>query len=459
MRISQINNNVAFGYDKRLNKKLNERLSLVPSTPATRLISDMNSTCNSTESTIVQLERPENGGVDRNEEQINILLSYFVNAKRTLCHLVDRLFPDLNFTKKTIDTYDKEEVERGILYESIPEEEAKKSAYKWRENMFQLLENDLDNKVLSTPNGLSGVGVGFGEDGDQNSLLKFEPSSSSPKSLDDVVGLDRCVEDIKDYIIYPLKYPKEAKQREEEYGIKIPSFSVFFGPPGCGKTMLAEAIAAESGCDMYILDLSQVGSTYVNGTVINIAKAFKEIEDIAKKSEKPIILFMDEMDSILAKRDGSESKSEEDNKVVNTLLPLITSAQDKNIMIIGATNMYNLLDPAAVRRIKFKSYIGLPNQKDIQKLLNKTLSKYKMGKNLADNEEALNRISKSLVGYSPSNIVDMVDGALKLAYKGNREVIEKDFEEVLKEGSFEKINEEEYLPENKKRSKRIGIKY
>ena len=459
MRISQINNNLTFGYDKRLNKKLNERLSLVPSTPTTRLIADMNSTCNSAESAIVQLEKSENGGVDRNEEQINILLSYFINAKRTLCHLVDRLYPDLNFTKRTIDTYDKEEVERAVLYESIPEEEAKKSAYKWRENMFQLLENDLDNKVLSTPDGLSGVGVGFGEDGAQNSISKFEPSSSSPKSLDDVVGLDECVEDIKDFILYPLKYPKEAKQREEDYGIKIPSFSVFFGPPGCGKTMLAEAIAVESGCDMYKLDLSQVGSTYVNGTVINIAKAFKEVEEVAKNSSKPVILFMDEMDSLLAKRDGSESKSEEDNKVVNTLLPLITGAQDKNIMIIGATNMYNSLDAAAVRRIKFKSYIGLPKQEDIQKLLKKCLSKYKMGKNLSDNDEALDRISKKLVGYSPSNIVDMVDGALKMAYKAQREVIETDFENVLKKGSFEKIKEEEYLPENKKRSKQIGIKY
>ena len=232
MRISQITHNVAFGYDKRLNKKLNERLTLVPSTPVTRLIADINSTCNSTESAIVQLEKPENGGVDRNEEQINILLNYFMTAKRTLCHLVDRLFPELNFTKKTIDAYDKEEVERAVLYDYIPQEEAKKPAYKWRENMFQLLENDLENKFLSTPDGLSGVGVGFGEDGAQNSLLKFEPSSSSPKSLNDVVGLDECIEDIKDFILYPLKYPKEAKQREEDYGIKIPSFSVFYGPPG-----------------------------------------------------------------------------------------------------------------------------------------------------------------------------------------------------------------------------------
>ena len=185
-----------------------------------------------------------------------------------------------------ISSMPKGEVLKALNPENEPKEEVNKPCYKWREILFQPLDSDLESKTnLSTPNGLSGVGVGFGEDGVQNSLSKFEPSSSSPKSLDDVVGLDECIEDIREFILYPLEHPIEAKQREEDYGIKIPSFSVFFGPPGCGKTMLAEAIAAESGCDMYILDLSQVGSTYVNGTVINIAKAFKEIEDIAKKSE------------------------------------------------------------------------------------------------------------------------------------------------------------------------------
>lgn len=455
MRVS-LNNNINFGYDKRLNQKLNNRLNNSEQTPTTKLIGEMNSTCNSVESMIIQLENPSSGGVDRNEEQINILLSYFLSAKRTLCHLVDRIFPDLNFMKKTIDTLDKEEVEKAVIYESEPPQEVNKLCYKWREVLFQQLDDDLESKAnLSTPNGLSGVGVGFGEDGAQNSLLKFEPSSSSPKSLDDVIGLDKYKNKIRTFLIFPLENPKEAKQRELDYGIKIPGFSVFFGPPGCGKTMLAQAIAAESKCDMYMLDLSQVGSTYVNGTVINIAKAFKELEEIAQKSPKPVLLFMDEMDSLMSKRDGSESKSEEDNKVVNTLLPLITRAQDKNILIIGATNMYNALDPAITRRIKFKPYIGLPNESDIKKLLIKELSKFKMGQNLAQDNEALEELSKKLVSYSPSNIVDMVSLASEYAYFESREVQAKDIEEALKDGNFEKINEEEYLPQNKKQNKII----
>lgn len=456
MRISSLNN-ISFGYDKRLNQKLNDRLNNSSQTPAIKLIGEMNSTCNMVESMIVQLENPSNGGTDRNEEQINILLSYFLTTKRTLCHLVDRIFPDLNFLKKTIDTLDKEEVERAVIYENEPPQEVNKPCYKWREILFQQLDSDLESKIsLSTPNGLSGVGVGFGEGGEQNSIAKFVPSSSSPKSLDDVVGLDLYKKKIKNFIIFPLEHPSEAKQREIDYGIKIPSFSIFYGPPGCGKTMLAEAIAAESGCDMYKLDLSQVGSTYVNGTVINIAKAFNELEEIAKKSPKPILLFMDELDSLMSKRDGSESKSEEDNKVVNTLLPLILGAQDKNILIIGATNMYNSLDPAVKDRVKFSAYIGLPNESEIKKLLFKELNKYNMSQNLANDDEALLRLSKKLIGYSPRSIVNMLSITREYAWEESREVIEEDIEKTLAKGNFEKINEEEYLPQNKKQSKVIG---
>lgn len=455
MRISTVNN-INFGYDKRLNKKLNDRLNNSSQTPTIKLIGEMNSTCNAVESMIIQLENPSNGGTDRNEEQINILLSYFLTTKRTLCHLVDRIFPDLNFLRRTIDTLDEEEVERAVIYENEPPQEVNKPCYKWREILFQQLDSDLESKTnLSTPNGLSGVGVGFGEGGEQNSLMKFTPSSSSPKSLDDVVGLDKYKKKIKNFIIFPLEHPIEAKQRELDYGIKVPGFSIFYGPPGCGKTMLAEAIAAESGCDMYKLDLSQVGSTYVNGTVINIAKAFNELEEIAKKSPKPILLFMDELDSLMSKRDDSESKSEEDNKVVNTLLPLILGAQDKNIIIIGATNMYNSLDPAVKDRVKFSAYIGLPNKSEIKKLLAKVLNKYKMSQNLANNDEKLTDLSKKLISYSPRSIVNMLSLALEYAWEESRELIETDIEKALVEGNFEKINEENYLPNTKKGTKSV----
>ena len=469
MKLSPINN-LAFGYNKRLSQRLNKRLTESSTTPTTNLVSEIHSILNATESEIIHLEDEKNGGIERNEEQINTLLSIFLGAKRSLCNLVDKLYPELNFTKATMDALDQEQTERDELYEDTAIS-TQDIAYKWREVLYEKLEGDeelkdtynsltsdyVGSKALSTPS-KSGVGVGLGEDGKKQILNKFEPSSSSPKSLNDVVGLDNCIRDIEDLIVFPLEYPEKIKQREQEYGIKVPSFCIFYGPPGCGKTMVAEAIAAQTDCEMYKLDLSNVGSTYVNESAINVANAFKEVEEIASKSDKPIILFMDEADSLLTKRGDNGSRSSEDDKVVNTFLPLITRMEDKNVIIICATNRYDALDSAIKSRAKYKAYIGLPKQDDIKELLERRLSQFDMGRNLVFDDEAINRISKSLIGYAPRDINEIVRSAFLAAYRKDRPVIEEDFTTLLQENNWEKINEQEYLPENKKIKKTVGFK-
>ena len=82
-----------------------------------------------------------------------------------------------------------------------------------------------------------------------------------------------------------------------------------------------------------------------------------------------------------------------------------------------------------------------------------------MGQGLATDEEALDRISFSLIGYSPSNIVKIISDASMLAYRAQKEIGELDIAFAKIRSSFDKINEQEYLPENKKRSTKIGIAY
>lgn len=460
MRISP-SNNINFGYNKKLNRRLNEKLQSAPQTSAIRLIKELNSFCNTTESDIVTLESEAYGGIDRNEEQINVQLPVFMMAKRQLCSLVERFFPELDFLKTTLDTLENEDEARIDLYEKLHPFDKVKLCYNWRDELFQALDVDLEQQALlvSTPN-LRGVGVGLDESGTETLLQKYESDSSSPKSLNDVVGLDEQIEDIEDLVLYPLSNPQEASQRELDYGIKIPHFVMLYGPPGCGKTMIAQALSTQSGCEMYMIDLSQVGSTFVNGTVINIAKAFNEAAQIAQGLDKPLLLFMDEMDSILSKRDDSTGANKEDSKVVNSMLPLIESAKNKNIIIVGATNMYDKLDVAVKRRAKHnKIYIGLPKEKDIIKLLQKQLGNFRMGQNLASNQEELEKLAKELLGYSASDICSITEKAAIYAYRAKREVGIADFTETLSKGSWEKINEQDYLPENKKRKVQIGIQY
>lgn len=397
-----------------------------------------------------------------------------MDAKLYLCKTVDRLFPDLNFSQKEQDAYDEESSKMELPFDA-ESDKGIKSAYIWRDMLVDnmICQKNESNKI-ETPDFKSVPDANLSDDefvaktladafssgGTKSETLveKFKPFSYSPKSLDDIVGLKDSVEDIKDSIILPLKDPEAARIRKEEYGLDIPGFAIFFGPPGCGKTMLAEAIAAETGCDMYTLDLSKFGSSYVNGTSTNVAKAFEYVKEQAKKSDKPVLLFMDELDSVLKAR-SSEGDSAEDNKVVNALLPMLTQAKENNILIIGATNRYDMLDSAAKRRMNFKCYIGLPSEKEIAKLLSNKLSDMTKGAELSEDKEALEKISSKLKGYSPSNINDMINDAAKIACKNNRAIKASDFDTVLKEGVWEKIDESEYLPENKQKPKNpIGFR-
>ena len=99
MRISPVYS-INFGYNKKLSQRLNDRLNNSKQTPTIELIGEMNSTCNSVESMIVQLESPNSGGVDRNEEQINILLSYFFDNKKNSLSFSRKNFSRFKFFKE-----------------------------------------------------------------------------------------------------------------------------------------------------------------------------------------------------------------------------------------------------------------------------------------------------------------------------------------------------------------------
>ena len=92
--------------------------------------------------------------------------------------------------------------------------------------------------------------------------------------------------------------------------------------------------------------------------------------------------------------------------------------------------MYNLIDPAAKRRVNLEAYVGLPNQEEIKKLLVKELSKIKKGVPLSQNAQDIEELSMELKGYSPSNIVNMVKASSKIAYKAQREIIKEELEKL-----------------------------
>lgn len=466
MRISSIrNNNVNFGYDRYLSHDVETRLKQNPELSINRSLLKINETCNFIEDEIDYLSY-NNGGRMENCNQINILLEQLFPLKLKLSEFLERFFPDLNYTNREVDNYDEEYSvieEKELNSEEIDDEEVEK-AYVWKDRLsMAMIENTAAKRTLQNINGIGeyfvdeintekAVKSGSFEKTPIESLLeKFAPNEYSPSSLSDVCGLDKTKEKLERSIIEPIKNPKIAEARKQNYGIDMPRFVLLYGPPGCGKTMITQAIAQETGCEMYMIDVSKVGSSFVNESAKNIGGIFDTIKQKAQDSKKPIILFMDEIDSLMSKRSGGSSGDLESNKVVNTLLTQINELKNSNVVVFGATNMPDLLDEAGKNRANVSYYIGLPNEKEIEKLLKNNLSKYAMTKQLSENSEDLKAISKMLRGYSPRTILNILSNAKEIACKDERILTIDDIQQTVTTSDFEKIKEQEYIPNEKKK--------
>lgn len=156
-------------------------------------------------------------------------------------------------------------------------------------------------------------------------------------------------------LLEPVTNPSDI----EEWGLTNPGGILLFGPPGCGKTFWATQIAQLIGYNFLELPRSMFGSNFVDGAMLNLKIKLDEI-----KQNPKTLLFFDEFDSIANARSNGNSSANENSKVVNTLLQEIPKLIEKNIIIIGATNFIEFLDPAVIRpgRFDLKIPVFPPNR-------------------------------------------------------------------------------------------------
>src|SRR2546427_631077 len=169
--------------------------------------------------------------------------------------------------------------------------------------------------------------------------MKEEEAKVPKVDYEDIGGLGSEVRKVREMIELPLRHPELF----ERLGVEAPKGVLLHGPPGTGKTLLAKAVASETNANFHSISGPEIMSKFYGQSEENLRDIFKQAEE-----EAPSIIFIDELDSIAPKRD--EVAGEVERRVVAQLLALMDGLQARGkVVVIGATNRPNALDPALRR--------------------------------------------------------------------------------------------------------------
>lgn len=229
-------------------------------------------------------------------------------------------------------------------------------------------------------------------------------------SFDDIIGLEEPKRAIHDELIYPLQFPEMFSEHGLDAGGKI----LLEGPPGTGKTTFAKAVATEVKLPFINVNCNALVDSYIGKTGQKIDAFFEEVRRFVKEQDTAIILFCDEFDAIAKKRSANDKTADES---VPTLIKQLEGydSDNKNIMIIAATNLKSSLDTAILSRFT-SIYIPLPDASARRTMF---LAKLKKSA-ISDDDLAqidLDRIAAESEGLSGRKITQAVQGFMRLIIK------------------------------------------
>uniref|UniRef100_A0A9J8BN01 Transitional endoplasmic reticulum ATPase n=1 Tax=Cyprinus carpio carpio TaxID=630221 RepID=A0A9J8BN01_CYPCA len=276
--------------------------------------------------------------------------------------------------------------------------------------------------------------------------FKWALSQSNPSALretlvevpqvnwEDIGGLDEVKRELQELVQYPVEYPDKFLK----FGMTPSRGVLFYGPPGCGKTLLAKAIANECQANFVSIKGPELLTMWFGESEANVRDVFDKARQAA-----PCILFFDELDSIAKARGGGAGDAGgAADRVINQILTEMDGMTNKkNVFIIGATNRPDIIDPAILRpgRLDQLIYIPLPDMLSRSAILRANLRKSPIAKDVD-----LAYLSRITEGFSGADLTEICQRACKLAI---REAIEAEIRaERQRQAKKETAMDDDYDP-------------
>ncbi len=254
--------------------------------------------------------------------------------------------------------------------------------------------------------------------------LQGKPVVSEKKmpkiTYEDIGGLGKEIEKIREMVELPLKHPELFKK----LGIEPPKGILLYGPPGCGKTLLARAVASEAKANFHVINGPEVVSKWYGQSEQNLRKVF---EDAAATT--PSIIFIDEVDAIAPKR--TEVQGEVEKRIVAQLLTLMDGLESRgNIIVVGATNREGDIDTALRRPGRFdrEIVIGVPDKDGRNEVLQIHTRNMPLAKNVK-----LDEIASMTHGFVGADIAALVKEAAFGVLRKNLPKIDLEKDEIPEE--------------------------
>ena len=238
---------------------------------------------------------------------------------------------------------------------------------------------------------------------------------------EDVGGLDDAQMRLKEGVELPLKDPDAFRR----LGIRPAKGFLLYGPPGTGKTLLAKAVAREAEANFIATKSSDLLSKWYGESEQQIAKLFARARQVA-----PCVIFIDELDSLVPARGGGLGEPQATERVVNTILSEMDGLEElQSVVVIGATNRPNLIDPALLRPGRFDElvYVGVPDAAGRGRILKIQTAKMPLAKDVD-----LDAIAAQTERYTGADLEDVVRRAGLVALRESLDT------KVVTQAHFEK---------------------